>query len=182
MKIYESVDLYGLKSTLRVMNTGERVRFLYSIRHSYQDNIKGHYEIETVLAIDKKNNMYCFVSDVFFDGHKLVDKVCEKLKIKKWHRILGIQTYFTYDEICKVLDEMPNFFKDPDIIGEGKISKYISFYKSKSEEVLKIMRRPYEIYLLEKEIQFFEKFHESIEDKKKRLEILKKLENDEDII
>lgn len=185
MKQYYSVDPYGLKNSLRLMSNNERITFLYGIQHSYKDNIKGHYVIDEILHIDKENNKYHFVSNIFFDGHKLIDKICKKLNLtkKKWLRILiGLRIDFTYDEICKIIDEMPNFFDDTDFIGEDKINKYISLYKSDVEKELQKMRRPYEIYLLKKKISFFEKFHESIEDKKKRLEILEKLENGEDII
>ena len=186
MKTYYSVDLYGLKNSLRVLKNGERITFLYGIQHSYLDNIKGHYIINDILHIDKENDKYHFVSNIFFNGHELIDKVCNKINLvkKKWLRFIigNLRIDFSYDEICEILDEIPNFFNDPEFIGENKINKFISFYKSDVEKELQKMRIPYEIYLLKKEINFFEKFHESIEDKRKRLEILEKLENGEDII
>jgi len=176
-KIYYSNSEYELKNILKEMDVNEQVYCIHGIRHSSKDNLKGHYKSAFAMSIIKENpNGYVFCSDFMFDGHDMVNQVCKDLNIKKWPRILGIRILFTYDELLIVFKHLKKYFNDNHYIGEDKVFKYLTFEETWNKNKLEQMRIPYEIYLLEKEIDFFTKFHESIDDKKKRLKDLKDLE------
>lgn len=177
---YDSSNLEDLKKQLLKMKKGDRIRALWGVRQKATDASGKDRMVDHALSIDKIiGDKYDFCVDFCFpQGIDMIKAICKDLGIKKWARILDMSIVFDYEDLVKVLDEMPKYFSK--YANEKKFFTFVSFDSQEVEKECEKQRRPFQITSLKDEIAATEKAIKELEQKKAKLQELQHAQAEED--
>ena len=177
---YDSSDLENLKKQLLKLKKNDTLYCLWGVREKFTDSSGKDRMVDSACSIIKvSDEKYVICSDIFFNGHKLLEMACKDAGISTWWSALsGFAIRLDYEDMLKALDSMPKFFSK--IIAKNNVWTYISFNKKECEEECAKQVRPLLITSLEDEIKGIEKGIKDLEAKKAQLQELKKAQAEED--
>ena len=177
---YDSSNLEDLKKQLLKMDKGDRIHALWGVREKWTDVSQKDRMIDYCMSIDKADEKkYTICGVVGFKSHDLFWDALQAAGVNKWYHFKGFAVKLEYEDIIKVLDVMPKFFKKY-INGEHNIWHYLSFDKKECEKECEKQARPFIITSLEDEIKGIEKGIKELEAKKAQLQELKHAQAEED--
>ena len=179
---FNSSNLEDLKKQLLKMDKGDRIHALWGVREKWTDATRKDRMVDYCMSIDKEGDKkYVICGVIDFKSHDLFWDALKAAGVEKWYHFKGFAVKLDYEDIIKVLDAMPKFFKDKKYVnGERGIWHFLSFDKAECEEECKRQIRPLTITSLEDEIKGIEKGIKELEAKKAQLQELKHAQAEED--
>ncbi len=176
---YKSSDLEDLKKKLLNLGKDDKIECLWGVRQRATDATGKDRIVDNACSIIKvSDKKYVLCSNIFFKGHELMKMACKEAGIRSWLSLLGdFAIRLDYEDMIKVLTIMPKFFNK--FSGKNQLWTYLSFDRTECDKVCTTERRPFAITSLEDEIEAIEKGIRELEEKKKKLQELKKAQSDE---
>lgn len=146
-----------LKEQNKQMKKGDVLPFLYGVKYCIEDNTSKDRIIDIPLKIEKGEfNKYYFISDIFFRGHDMIKQCCKILKIKRISCFLDFPKFFSFEQICQIIDVLPTLFNK--YCSEKSCFTYLDYDENKVIEECEKQRLPYLIEKTETEIKQLSKY------------------------
>ena len=180
---YNSSNLEDLKKQLLKMRDGDRIHAVWGVREKWTDATRKDRMVDYCISIDKeKKDKYVICGVIDFKAHELFWEALRAAGVEKWYHFKGFAVRLGYEDMCKVLNVMPKFFDKKEYVNGPKgIWHFLSFDKAECEKECERQIRPLTITSLEDEIKCIEQGIKELEEKKAKLQELKKAQSEDDM-